>query len=132
MTKSQAVAVKVIIQNDNKFLALKRSDNDDITPGNWELPGGRLHWGENPVDGLIREVKEETSLHITKIQILSSWDFIPSTDLHLIGITFTAISDSAVVEIDEEHTEFRWIKFSDECFEIFQKEIICDLMKVFE
>ena len=32
--------------------------------GWWELPGGGLDWGENPIDGLRREIKEEMGLDV--------------------------------------------------------------------
>lgn len=49
------------MDGDDRFL-LVREDN-----GIWELPGGGLDFGENPAQGLRREVSEEMGLQITHI-----------------------------------------------------------------
>ena len=59
-----AIAVKSMIVNNGKLLIVKRANNDRYMPGIWEIPGGKLDIGENLLDGLIRETKEETGLEI--------------------------------------------------------------------
>ncbi len=48
----------------DEFLALRGW----IGAGNWVLTGGGFHRGENSLDGLIREVREETGITITNKQ----------------------------------------------------------------
>jgi 8-oxo-dGTP pyrophosphatase MutT (NUDIX family) len=38
--------------------------NNWLGAGKWNLPGGGLHKGEDPVQGLRREVREETSIQL--------------------------------------------------------------------
>ncbi|WP_209329045.1 NUDIX domain-containing protein [Lunatimonas salinarum] len=53
------VSVKALVmEGENRFL-LVREDN-----GFWELPGGGLDFGEDPEQGLRREVSEEMGLEI--------------------------------------------------------------------
>ena len=40
------IIVTGIIKYKNKFLIIKRSDNDDFMPGSWEFPGGNLENNE--------------------------------------------------------------------------------------
>ncbi len=54
------VAQKAIIERDGKILVCK-GIGDKV----WELPGGRLHNGEKPQEGLAREIKEEVNLEIS-------------------------------------------------------------------
>jgi 8-oxo-dGTP diphosphatase len=58
------VPQKAVINEDNKFLILKRSPNAAVYPNHWDLPGGRLESGEDMKRSLEREVKEETGLKI--------------------------------------------------------------------
>lgn len=49
---------RLLIVVDGEFLVLRGW----LGAGNWNLPGGGLHKGENPLAGLLREVQEETGL----------------------------------------------------------------------
>lgn len=40
-----------------------------MSAGKWQLPGGGLHAGENPEDGVRREVKEETGLDLKGVPL---------------------------------------------------------------
>jgi 8-oxo-dGTP diphosphatase len=51
---------QAIIVNDKKELLLGFSYND------YQFPGGHLEKDEEPVKGLIRELKEETGIDIEK------------------------------------------------------------------
>jgi 8-oxo-dGTP pyrophosphatase MutT (NUDIX family) len=53
-------AAAVIFNGDGDVLLEKRSDN-----GFWGLPGGRVDAGESLEQAAIREVLEETGLHVT-------------------------------------------------------------------
>ena len=55
--------VKAIIVNDKKELLLGFSYND------YQFPGGHLEKDEEPVKGLIRELKEETGMDIEKEEL---------------------------------------------------------------
>lgn len=60
------LSVKAIIHNQHgKILLLRRPKARD-----WDLPGGRINTNEDPLDALIREVKEETGL--TELQQLQA------------------------------------------------------------
>ena len=45
----------------------------DPGKGLWDLPGGFLHEDELPLDGLLREVREETGLEIEPRDLLGFW-----------------------------------------------------------
>lgn len=58
------VISKVLIRDeDGKFLVIKeREGRDKETAGKWELPGGRLKYGENQFQAGSRELKEEVGI----------------------------------------------------------------------
>jgi NAD+ diphosphatase len=45
----------------------------DPGAGLWDLPGGFLHEDELPIDGLRREVLEETGLELEPLEFLGHW-----------------------------------------------------------
>ena len=57
---SDNVSKAVIIKKDGALLLLRSAG--EKFPNKWDLPGGHVHEGEDPKDGLIREVKEETGV----------------------------------------------------------------------
>ncbi len=56
---------RVVLVYEGKVLVMKQW----ISPGKWGLPGGGIHRGEDPVDGAVRELLEETSLRLDQRQL---------------------------------------------------------------
>ncbi|MEK7167679.1 MAG: NUDIX domain-containing protein [Patescibacteria group bacterium] len=108
MEKKFGVAVKAIIRKDNKYLVIFKSDTEEISPNEIDIPGGRLKFGEDPEEGLKREVAEELGLEIKVMKPSRVWGFVKD-DLHLVGITFLADYVSGKVGLSGEHTDFRWV-----------------------
>lgn len=103
------VALKALIVKNGKILIIKRSFKEDVYANEWDLPGGKLKFGENPVNGLKREVSEETGLKIKIIKPISVWTFFKSRKTQVIGITFLAKVVSGKIRLGKEHTDFKWI-----------------------
>ena len=59
------VTVKGLCVRDGKVLIEHQSE--EKFSGSWELPGGGLDFGEDVKAGLMREIKEEIGLEVTKI-----------------------------------------------------------------
>ena len=98
------ISVKGIIVDAAGRLLLAREDN-----GKWEMLGGGLDHGEDPMDGLRREIHEETGLEVTYISDTPKY-FItaPKSD----GETYMA---NVVYEIKLKNLDFTP---SDECQEL--------------
>ncbi|MGA9749061.1 MAG: NUDIX domain-containing protein [Nocardioides sp.] len=61
--KRQRVAAYALIERDDEVLLTRMSERTRI-PGRWTLPGGGIDHGEDPRAALVREVQEETGLHV--------------------------------------------------------------------
>lgn len=70
-----AVAQKALIEQDGKILMVQYPDDDHAAAGKWDLPGGRLHVGESALQGLKREVQEETGLEVEVVDIVATGVF---------------------------------------------------------
>lgn len=105
------IAVKGVLFHDGKTLIVRRSEIQ--TPdglGWWEFPGGTLEFGEQPVQTLVREFKEETCLEITPEQLLYVWSAQNNPEEQIIVITYLCqCGDISGLSLSEEHTEYMWV-----------------------
>lgn len=62
------VSAKAVLLREHEVLMLKK------LAGNWDLPGGKIDSGEGIVDGLFREVHEETGLVIKRASLMGVVD----------------------------------------------------------
>jgi 8-oxo-dGTP diphosphatase len=109
------VAAKgVVINNKGEVLILREGDKyqEGTQKGKWGLPGGRLNPGEPYMDGLMREIKEETGLIIEPLYpvYVGEWRPLIKKVPHQIIAIFTAckIQENDVI-LSDEHDKFAWI-----------------------
>lgn len=65
------VAQKALIEHEGKILLVQYPEGDAVAEM-WDMPGGRLHEGESPLEGLKREVREEINAEIEVKEILAT------------------------------------------------------------
>lgn len=102
MQKEQVVVLGLITTIDGKHLVIRRQDSSD-----YGFPGGKANAGENMLDALVREIKEETGLTFDK----EDFNLINGQVLHEHGVDkliFTygckkRISDDAPLFTAEQH-----------------------------
>lgn len=119
------VAVKAIIKHNDKYLVIKKSSSEDVTPNNFDIPGGRLEFKEKPEEALHREVKEETGLKIDIIAPTRTWSFCPKDDFQLVGITFLCNLLDGELKLSDEHTLGEWHSYK----EIIENNFFPDWLK---
>jgi len=75
IAKQMSVAGLMIMARDTRrVLLIQRAlDPDDPAGGMWELPGGHLENGESPVEGAIREWREEVGVPLPDGEFVGSW-----------------------------------------------------------
>ncbi len=103
------VAVKSAIIENGRILILKKSSAESIDPNTFDLPGGRIKFGEVLEDALLREIKEETGLSAKIIAPIDAWSVLKG-DLHLVGITYLCEKIGGAIMLSEEHETAEWIE----------------------
>lgn len=124
--------VKAIIIQNNTFLALKRTQEE---LDKWEIPGGRMEYGETIEETLHREIFEETNLKVSPCKILNTWDLIES-HRQISGIIYLCKYESGEIKLSDEHREYCWLRDNEKqrLYNVFNENLVdiklCD--KLFE
>jgi len=107
------VATKAIIKNKRgKYLILMKSAKEDINPNTYDIPGGRMSFGEKPEDALVREVAEETGLEIKPLKVFEAWTFTKD-DFQLFGVNYLCELLGGEIKLSEEHDSANWYSYDE-------------------
>jgi 8-oxo-dGTP pyrophosphatase MutT (NUDIX family) len=98
-----SVSVAAVIVNDaGQILMTQRRDN-----GHWEPPGGVLELDESIVEGLRREVREETGLDIEPARLTGVYKNMPRG---IVALVFRArITGGSLADATDETTRMQWL-----------------------
>jgi len=117
MKKFQKICVTAFIFNDrNEVLLLKRSSKEEFLPNYWEMPGGKVEFGETPDEAIAREVFEETNLKIKAIKPYNLFSYVSQDEMrHTVDIQYLTKPGSSLseIEISESHTDKKWTKIKN-------------------
>lgn len=106
------VVVTAFLQKGNRFLVLQRA-RKDLQHKLWGIPGGKLDKGELPLQGLLREIKEETQLQLSasSFQLLgTAISSTPSDGQYGLYIYHSFVEEDVEVQINQtEHSEYCWV-----------------------
>jgi len=106
------IVVGAIIKNKNRFLLLKRK-KDDYLGGLVEFPSGGVEEKETLEQALIREIKEETGLTVTRIgDYVNSFDYDSLSGKRSRQFNFLTETKNGTI-ILSEHDEFYWVEKGD-------------------
>jgi len=103
-THSHRVAVNAFLIYGETFLLLKRANEPLI----WGPPGGKLQIDEDPIQGLQREVREETGLQILVFQPVTTW-FGYFHDAPLLSVDYLCTCIKNTVSLSNEHSDYQWL-----------------------
>jgi len=117
MEKVQRVVVGGLLIKEGEALIVRRSPTEHVLPNLWELPSGKVDFGEDPVHALIREYKEETALDIEPVVPVSVFHYVvekPGLIRHTIQVNYLVrlvVEES--VKLSPAHLESKWVTESD-------------------
>ena len=108
----RSTRTRIVVEYDGKILVLKNRLNND----RWSLPGGGLHRGEDPTNGVVRELYEETGITIKTTDVAEiSRGKINHRGLRYSVVSFCAkLVNSPVLNIQRlEVAEASWLMPED-------------------
>lgn len=106
------VAVGGFVENENGELLIVKTQH-----GGWVYPGGQVEVGENLVDALIREIKEESGIDVTVSHLIGIYS---NTGIHKWHDGVTDVPTKVMLDFvckpiggelctSEETSESRWV-----------------------
>lgn len=94
------VSVKGVCVRDRRVLMLRNEREE------WELPGGKLEPGEDPMTCVAREIREGTGWNVRVGPILDAWQYRIREDVNVLIITYGCFVDSrSPVRLSHEHND---------------------------
>lgn len=100
--------IHILVKKGNKYLVLKRHKKDREEPNAWDLPGGGIEFGEQPLDAALRETKEESGLTIKVTKILRLYG-TPYRGRWSLEMLVQGSYIAGVPKLSREHSEYRWV-----------------------
>ena len=122
-----------ILRDNDEFLVVKRSENDDLYPGAWEFPGGHLEKGETLKVGLKRELFEEIGYDSVFNPIITHYyDEVKEKNgevVHNLEIDFivNVSKDDVNVILGKEHCDCKWVKKDSDLLDDYIKDKLSNI-----
>jgi len=108
-------ATVLVLDNENRLLLLKRSDNKY-----WGPPGRAVELGELVEEAAQQETLEETGLQIDNISLFAvfsgkeQYNCYPNgDDVHIVAIVYISKDFFGEIQLSTEHTEWNWFALSE-------------------
>lgn len=107
--------IAIIINSNDELLVATRAH--DPAKGTFDLPGGFVDMNETGEEAVIREVKEETGLHVSQAKYMFS---IPNTyvysgfEVHTLDLVYLCkIDDMRNMQAEDDVASLQFIKISE-------------------
>ncbi len=104
-----------LCEDDQGRLLLVRRAHEPFA-GRWDIPGGFLEEGEHPVEGIRRELREETGLEVEPLEFLGVWlDRYggDSTAAATLNLYWTARVLGGEPQAADDVSELRWFRVAE-------------------
>ena len=107
------VAGRAVVRDaEGRILLIRRAGHLHTDPGTWELPGGKMGFGETLAGAVAREVLEETGLTVEVGRPIHISHFTKEP-FWVTCVTFVCDHARGEVRLSEENDDFAWIEPED-------------------
>jgi 8-oxo-dGTP diphosphatase len=122
MERFTRISAHALCLDEAGRMLLCRVAASDVDAGRWTLPGGGLEFGEDPLDGVLRELEEETGLlgAVTELAGIDSRRYVferehGQVEMHAVRILYrVAVTGGALRdELDGSTDRCAWVSPSE-------------------
>jgi ribonuclease HI len=113
---NQRITVRAIVRKDERTLLLRRRDGRPAVVGKYQLPGGRVEYGESPRDAVDRCLQETAGLTVQTAQLLDVISYIDhdNRDMqYFYAVYLVGLAGDTKVALSERYDHYAWKKPGD-------------------
>ncbi|MGE7952008.1 NUDIX hydrolase [Lysinibacillus xylanilyticus] len=109
------IVVHVWIRNNKGEILLTKRHKDKSFPNLWECPGGSILAGESSLDGVIREVKEEIGINLSRSngKMIKSERRDAYNDFYDVWLFDQSFEIPETVLQEDEVSDIKWVTKSE-------------------
>lgn len=123
----------VVINEEGKLLALKRSADRKWYPGKWDIVSGKIRDDETPEECFRREIFEELGIsefrYVKKIQMPYTYE---EDGGEWLVHSFLCKIDHSDIKLNEEHSEYKWVGLPEFLSLDYAKPLLVELGVFFD
>lgn len=118
MGQNIAIAAKcALVSEDNRVLILQKTQEEmkgDASKSSYDLPGGRIKYGEEVSEALKRELLEETGISCDEFELKTTWSVMRPDGVQLHILLYKADYKNGIINLSHEHDGYQWIGLQDD------------------
>lgn len=104
------VCEAIIQHTDEEYLLIQRSLKKEIYPGKWEVgAGGSALKGENKIQAILREIKEETGIDSGELKELYNFVHAKHQAIYCGFILVTSFNKNSIQLQADEAINYKWV-----------------------
>jgi ribonuclease HI len=106
----QRTAVRALVRRHDQTLLLRRANGRESILGKFELPGGKIFYGEQPEDALKRYLMKDTGLRPVTVQLFDVISYVDPDDsqIQYVFIVYLVNVENAQVSLSESYDKAIW------------------------
>jgi len=110
------VVVGAILEKDNKFMLCQQAEYKGEDAFKWGIPAGKWDNNENILEGVCREVKEETGYDFTPEALLGFYSRkreFPDITINILRVIFRGTISGEPSNLAHDIIEAKWFDFDE-------------------
>jgi len=114
------------VTHEDKVLLMKRAPHRRVFPNKYNGLGGHIERDETPIQGAIREIKEESGLDVDNVKLCGVHQVDTNQETGILLFTFTATTSNPDITVTTDEGTLEWIPIAD----VTQVDLVEDLTEI--